>query len=164
MTEKRKRQLETSLNHVPRSARSNTTVGGKAIKKPGNLHHTAGSLTGVSAHSRKVVGTTNFEINEGDTDLQEFFDPLITASGINLNELHESIKVAPGDDTVNITGVKLWSALNSTYNWRNREAAAQAFLNYLEAGGAERFQKQDSIRLFQASCKVALICCYDKLL
>ena len=41
-----------------------------------------------------------------------------------MNELNESLKVAPGDETVNVTGVKLWGALNSTHNWRNREAAA----------------------------------------
>ena len=95
------------------------------LKKPSALHRTGGSFeAATSDHSRQVVGTNHFETNEGDTDLKDYFDPLVAASGINMAELTESLKVAPGDDTVNVTGVKVWSALNSSHNWRNREAAA----------------------------------------
>lgn len=120
----------------------------------------------MSAHSkRQVVGAAAaIELNQGDEELQQFLEPLISAAGGNLNELQESLKLAPGDDTLNVTGFRLWSALNSSQSWRQREAAAQAFLNYLESGGADRFKMQNTVKLFQASMKVANACCFDKLL
>ena len=124
-----------------------------------------GGSAAMSSHSRQVVGTSQVEqLNEGDRDLQEFLDPLIGATGSNINPLQESLKLAPGDDTLNVVGIRLWTALNSSQSWRHREAAAQAFLNYLESGGAERFKLQNTQKLFLASLKIALTCCYDKLL
>ena len=91
-------------------------------------------------------------------------DPLLGNVPGNLFESSDTLKVSPGDDTVNVVGVRLWTALNSTQSWRHRETAAQAYLNYLEAGGGDRFKMQNTMKLFQASLKVALTCCYDKLL
>ena len=70
------------------------------------------------------MGTSQIELNEGDQDLQEYLDPLITSAGGNLNELQDSLKLAQGDDTLNVVGVRLWTALNSSRSWRHREAAA----------------------------------------
>ena len=53
------------------------------------------------------------ELNEGDKDMKKFLDPLINATDSNLNELKDSLKLAPGDDTLNVVGFRLWSALNS---------------------------------------------------
>ena len=73
---------------------------------------------------------------------------MIAAAGGNIDEMAESLKLASGDDTLNVVGLRLWSALNSSQSWRHREAAAQAFLNYLESGGAQRFQMQNTLKLF----------------
>jgi len=70
------------------------------------------------------VGTSQIELNQGDKDLKEYLDPLISATGSSLNEIQDSTKLAPGDDTLNVIGVRLWTALNSSVSWRHREAAA----------------------------------------
>ena len=69
----------------------------------------------MSSHSRQVVGTSQIEqLNEGDRDLAEYLEPLIGATGSNINPLQESLKLAPGDDTLNVVGIRLWTALNSS--------------------------------------------------
>ena len=104
-----------------KSARS----GGSANKKQKAVGGVKKSLNSdVSAHSRQVVGTGQMDLNEGDSDMKKFLDPLINASGGNLNALQDSLKLAPGDDTLNVVGFRLWSALNSSESWRHREAAA----------------------------------------
>jgi hypothetical protein len=40
------------------------------------------------------------------------------------------LAIAHNDGTLNVAGVRLWNALHSDA-WRHREAAAQAFLDYV---------------------------------
>ena len=80
--------------------------------------------------SRQLAKGNPLELNDGDAELQEHLDPLIGAAVADLL----NIKAPPNDETVSVTGTRLWTALNNAQNWRNREAAAQAYLNYLSAG------------------------------
>ena len=60
------------------------------------------------------------ELNEGDADLQDYLDPLIGSAVADLL----NIKAPPNDETIQVTGTRLWTALNNSQSWRNREAAA----------------------------------------
>ena len=69
----------------------------------------------------------------GDTDLQQFLDPLLASAGGNLIALqYDFLNRALSDGTLLVCGAKLWNALHSE-SWRHRDAAAQAYLDYLES-------------------------------
>ena len=112
MAEKRKRQQDLAqiVSGNTKSARS----GGSTDRKQKAASGAKKSLQSeTSVHSKRVVGTAQMELNEGDKDMKQFLDPLINATDSNLNELKDSLKLAPGDDTLNVVGFRLWSALNS---------------------------------------------------
>jgi len=63
----------------------------------------------------------------------QFLEPLLRQAGGNLVSLqHEFLNRALNDGTLLVCGAKLWNALLSE-SWRHREAAAQAYLDYLES-------------------------------
>ena len=69
--------------------------------------------------------------NVGDTDLSQFLDPLLAQAGGNLVSLqYDFLNRALSDGTLLVCGAKLWNALHSD-SWRHREAAAQAYFDYL---------------------------------
>ena len=64
----------------------------------------------------------------------KYFDPLIKKSNSsevgNLAKDLGNFKRAESDATIKVTGVKVWNSLHSE-NWRIREAAITAFLNFI---------------------------------
>jgi len=58
----------------------------------------------------------------------------------------------------------LWNALNSE-GWRHREAAAKAFLMFMEAPKLDKYKDKDGAnQYFRACMHVAKLACNDKLL
>ena len=71
--------------------------------------------------------------NDGDNELQQFLEPLLAQAGGNLISLqYDFLNRALSDGTLLVCGAKLWNALHSD-SWRHREAAAQAYYDYLES-------------------------------
>ena len=65
-----------------------------------------------------------------------------------------------------VCGAKLWNALHSD-SWRHREAAAQAYLDYLESEKIKSKYLKDNQgkrTLFKATMMIAKVSCLDKLL
>jgi len=65
-----------------------------------------------------------------------------------------------------VCGAKLWNALHSD-SWRHREAAAQAYIDYLESDKIRQKYLQDNKgkrTLFKATMMIAKVSCLDKLL
>ena len=64
----------------------------------------------------------------------KYFDPLIKKSdstGVgNLAKDLGNFKRAESDATIRVAGIKVWNSLLSE-NWRVREAASTAFLNFI---------------------------------
>lgn len=103
------------------------------------------------------------EYNDGDADLEPYFKHLINSAGGNLQNLGlEALRRALSDGTLLVCGVKLWTALHSD-TWRHREAAVQAFLDYISAPMKPKYIGK-SKKLFLAAIDVAKIACLDKLL
>jgi len=64
-----------------------------------------------------------------------------------------------------VCGAKLWNALHSD-TWRHREAAAQAYLEYLQSDLPQKYLTDPAKRrsLFVATMLIAKVACLDKLL
>jgi len=79
------------------------------------------------------VGFNNpFAWNEGDVDLDLYFRPLLAGAGEQLKDIPlEVLRRLQHLGYLNVFGARLWTAAYSE-NWRIREAAAQAVLNFLE--------------------------------
>ena len=107
------------------------------------------------------------EHNEGDTELDEYLNPLLQQAGGNIQTLeYEFLNRALSDGTLLVCGARLWNALHSD-SWRHREAAANAFFNYLTSEKVERKWLRDAAgrkQLFKATMMVARVACMDKLL
>ena len=96
-------------------------------------------------------------------ELEPYLKPLLSEAGGNVEKLGlEALRRALSDGTLLVVGVKLWSALHSE-TWRHREAAAQAFLDYITQPLAKKYIGKTK-KLFLAACDVALIASRDKLL
>lgn len=73
-----------------------------------------------------------FNYNEGDVDLELYFKPLLAGIGEKLSECNvEILRRLWHKGYLTIFGARVWNAINSE-NWRHREAAAQAVLNFIE--------------------------------
>lgn len=73
-----------------------------------------------------------FNYNEGDVDLELYFKPLLAGIGEKLGECNvEILRRLWHKGYLTIFGARIWNAINSE-NWRHREAAAQAVLNFIE--------------------------------
>ena len=73
-----------------------------------------------------------FAWNEGDVDLELYFKPLLAHAGEKLKDIPlEVLRRLQHLGYLNVFGAQLWTAAYSE-NWRIREAAAQAVLNFLE--------------------------------
>jgi len=73
-----------------------------------------------------------FAWNEGDVDLDLYFRPLLANAGEQLKDIPlEVLRRLQHLGYLNVFGARLWTAAYSE-NWRIREAAAQAVLNFLE--------------------------------
>jgi len=73
-----------------------------------------------------------FNYNEGDVDLELYFKPLLAGIGEKLGEFNvEILRRLWHRGYLTIFGARVWNAIHSE-NWRHREAAAQAVLNFIE--------------------------------
>ncbi len=98
-------------------------------------------VTVVTRKGKKAVGEGESEIrgkndplasNIGDTELEPYLDPLITAAGGAVTYFNEeALKAVLEKGLLDVCGVKLWNAIHSE-SWRHREAAGAAFLQYIE--------------------------------
>lgn len=96
-------------------------------------------------------------------DLAPFFDKLVKQSDGDIKELdHEALRKALSDGTLLVCGARLWNALHSS-TWRHREAAAQAFLDFLDAPLLPKYQGKTK-KLFLAAMEIGRVACMDKLL
>jgi len=76
----------------------------------------------------------------------------------------DDLKSALNDGTLLVTGVRLWNAIHSE-SWRHREAAAQAFLDFLDSEKKDKYRVDNhSELLFVATLQIAKKVCEDKLL
>lgn len=103
------------------------------------------------------------EFNDGDLDLEPYLKHLLNSVGGNIEKLGlEALRRALSDGTLLVVGVKLWTALHSE-NFRHRESAAQAFLDYVNSPLKNKYIGKTK-KLFLAAMDVAEICCRDKIL
>lgn len=84
----------------------------------------------------------------------------MSQAGVNRAELQQELPSAQSHDAIECVGPRLWIALHST-SWKLREAAASAFLSYLEAGLTERYQRSTK-ELFNACISVSTLLFDDK--
>lgn len=73
-----------------------------------------------------------FNFNQGDVDLELYLKPLLAGVGEKLTECNiEILRHLWNKGYLTIFGARIWNAIHSE-NWRHREAAAQAVLNFIE--------------------------------
>ena len=92
--------------------------------------------TGKEKPSEKLdMGGTSkniFNHNEGDRDLELYFKPLILGAGENVKEINiEILRRLHHLGYLTVFGAKIWTSAHNE-NWRVREAATQAVLNFIE--------------------------------
>lgn len=98
----------------------------------------------------------------------KYFDPLIKKSnstGVgNLAKDLGNFKRAESDATIRVAGIKVWNSLLSE-NWRVREAASTAFLNFIQdRNNLPLKYKNKTQALFLACTDIAKIALQDNLL
>jgi hypothetical protein len=78
------------------------------------------------------------DYNHGDDDLKPYLDKTM-ANLEKLIDLDKSVlKRALHTGTLLVTGVRCWTALHSE-NWRHRDAAVVAYLDFLKADLLEKY-------------------------
>lgn len=79
---------------------------------------------------------------------------MLSAAGGNIEKLGlEALRRALSDGTLLVVGVKLWTALHSD-SWRHREAAAQAFFDFISGPLPKKYIGKTK-KLFLAACEIA---------
>jgi len=102
--------------------------------------------------------------NEGDIDLEMYLKPLLANAGEKVPEVSsEILRRLYHLGYLQVFGSKCWCAIYSD-NWRHREAAAQAVLNFIEMPLPEKYLNGNSRKLFGACMEMAKIACEDKIL
>jgi centrosomal protein CEP104 len=112
-----------------------------------------------------IVDLSNpYAFNEGDVDLELYFRPLIINVGEKVPDIPpEVFRRLHSLGYLTIFGAKIWAAVHSE-NWRHREAAAQAVLNFIEMPLPSKYLDGKSKKLFLACMEMAKIACEDKIL
>lgn len=114
MAEKRQRQQETSTSVSKKKSSGRSVDESPAKGRAASLRKNQRSPAKHKKDVSRQLGKGNpLDLNEGDAELQPYFDPLVAVAGGNLQELLNT-KASPNDDTVQVTGVRLWAALNNT--------------------------------------------------
>lgn len=104
-----------------------------------------------------------YEHNEGDNDLEPYLRPKLNeAGGVVRSAEYDILRQADQRKVLRTVGAKLWSALHSE-NWRHREAAVRALLEFLEAPLLPKYEN-DTRRLFRSALDLAHISTDDKVL
>ena len=112
---------------------------------------------------KQKIANDPYEYNEGDIDLEVYLRPKLNEAGGQLKIANMDIlKRADNKKILMVVGVRLWSCLFSD-NWRHREAAVRAFLEFLEAPLQPKYE-QDTRNLFRAAIDIAIIACEDKVM
>ena len=101
--------------------------------------------------------------NEGDLDLEGYLRPRLNEAGGQMKIANiDILKRADVKKILNVVGVRLWSSLFSG-DWRHREAAVRAFLEFIEAPLIPKYE-QDTRGLFRAAIDIAVLACEDKVM
>ncbi|KRX06659.1 Armadillo-type fold [Pseudocohnilembus persalinus] len=105
-----------------------------------------------------------FVFNEGDVDLELYFKPLISQTGGTVEDVPaEILRRLYNLGYLTVFGAKVWTAIHSE-NWRHREAAAQAVLNFIEMPLPEKYLNGNSRLLFLACMELSKLAVEDKIL
>lgn len=101
--------------------------------------------------------------NQGDKDLEKFFNPRVRGLGNTLetpdiNKLRRALRMG----ILTVTGVRLYSAMISE-DWKMREAAVRAFLDYVENPLLPRYLKK-TFPLFMTCIEICKLTCDDKVI
>jgi centrosomal protein CEP104 len=112
---------------------------------------------------KNTVSDDPYTYNEGDIDLETYLKPRLNEVGGKLITAHiDLLKRADVKKILRVVGVRLWSCLYSD-NWRHREAAVQAFLEFIEAPLIPKYE-EDTRNLFRAAIDIAVIASEDKVM
>ncbi|KAL4438288.1 hypothetical protein ABPG74_009711 [Tetrahymena malaccensis] len=122
----------------------------------------------VKKEKKEEVIDVNFKnplaFNEGDIDLEMYLKPLLANAGEKVPDISsEILRRLYHLGYLQVFGSKCWCAIYSE-NWRHREAAAQAVLNFIEMPLPEKYLNGNSKKLFGACMEMAKIACEDKIL
>ena len=98
--------------------------------------------------------------------MRPYLDPLLKKTSEKLDMENSALQRATSDATLRVVGLKFWAAIHSEKHWKLREAAAQAYMKFLQDPKGPVFgrYKNDHHDLFKATTEVAEICLNDKLL
>mmetsp|Transcript_19717 Transcript_19717/g.36321 ORF Transcript_19717/g.36321 Transcript_19717/m.36321 type:complete len:710 (-) Transcript_19717:6079-8208(-) len=111
----------------------------------------------------KVVANDPYEYNEGDGDLEPYLRPRIAEAGGQVKIVDiETLRRADQRRVLRVCGVRFWSAIFGE-NWRHREAAIRALLEFMEAPLLPKYVN-DTRPLFRAAVESAQLACEDKVL
>ena len=97
-------------------------------------------------------------MNVGDFELKQYLDPLLRNADGELKKLVSEQFQSGAAIIIDCVGNRMWAALNSN-NWKHREAAATAFLQYLGESPTHRYQQAGTEDLFRASVLIASHLC-----
>lgn len=112
---------------------------------------------------KEEVSNDPYVYNEGDIDLEAYLRPKLNEAGGKLQIANiDILKRADVRKILKVIGVHLWSCLFSE-NWRHREAAVRAFLEFIEDPLLPKYEN-DTRGLFRAAIDIALIACEDKVM
>jgi len=127
MAEKRRRQQESAVSVGKGSKSKKISPTQSEYKSPRGKDN------------ENIDVDVNLELNAGDLDLKPYLDPLLRNVGGSLKNLsQEQVNNGNATSIIECGGNKMWFALNSSH-WKHREAAATAFMQYLEAAPAPRY-------------------------
>jgi centrosomal protein CEP104 len=113
--------------------------------------------------TKKEQFMDELQYNQGDKDLEPFFVPRArNAGGIvptpDINKLRRALR----QGVLTVTGVRLYSSLIGD-DWKMREAAVRAFLDYIENPLNSRYLNK-TFPLFQAAIEISKLTCDDKVI
>ena len=113
--------------------------------------------------TKKEQFMDELQYNQGDKDLEPFFVPRArNAGGIvptpDINKLRRALR----QGVLTVTGVRLYSSLIGD-DWKMREAAVRAFLDYIENPLNARYLNK-TFPLFQAAIEISKLTCDDKVI
>ena len=79
--------------------------------------------------------------------MRDFLAPLLRqAPGELMPVKSDSLKNALNEGILLVTGVRLWNALHSE-SWRHREAAVQAFLEFINSRVIDKYSRENNSEL-----------------
>jgi centrosomal protein CEP104 len=115
------------------------------------------------AIKKKEEFNDELQYNQGDRDLEPYFNPLARDAGGNIPTPDISkLRKALRGGILTCTGVRLYSALISD-NWKLREAGVKALLEFIENPLIPRYFNK-TLNIFLSCIDVAKLACDDKVI